>query len=153
MFHLHKPYSSEKADVEILKQWTDTLGEERILKMKNPKACIDVILGAIAITAGERTLETYIDDMKQRGQDAERIKEVTNALKLYAKHAKKLAVRFGGAPVHHEEEKKEEEEKAGEAGDHHHPMAAIRAEVNTLLAGSESWKVGYPSNFRKKKKY
>ena len=37
--------------------------------MKTAKACIDVMLGAIAITSGARNLETYIEDMKQRGQD------------------------------------------------------------------------------------
>ncbi len=80
VFHLHKPYSSSEADKEILAQWTKTLGSERILKMKTAKACIDVMLGAIAITSGTRTLDTYIDDMKQRGQEADRIKEVTEAL-------------------------------------------------------------------------
>jgi len=43
------------------------LGEERVLKMNNPKACVDVMLGAIAITSGARTLEGYINDMKERG--------------------------------------------------------------------------------------
>ncbi len=41
--------------------------------MQTPKACIDVMLGAIAMTAGVRTLETYIKDMHERGQDAGRI--------------------------------------------------------------------------------
>ena len=50
------------------------MGSERILKMKTAKACIDVMLGAIAITAGVRNLTTYIADMKQRGQDSARIK-------------------------------------------------------------------------------
>jgi len=35
--------------------------------MNTPKACIDVILGVIAITSGSRTLDTYVDDMRERG--------------------------------------------------------------------------------------
>lgn len=49
-------------------QWSSALGRERILKITAPKACVDVILGAIAITSGARTLETYIKDMKDREQ-------------------------------------------------------------------------------------
>ena len=41
--------------------------------MKTPKACVDVMLGAIALTSGARTLEDYVKDMKERGQDEERI--------------------------------------------------------------------------------
>lgn len=51
--------------------------------MTTPKACIDVILGAICITSGARTLETYVADMEERGQEKSRIEEVINALKHY----------------------------------------------------------------------
>lgn len=54
--------------------------------MQTPKACIDVMLGAIAITSGARTLETYVEDMIQRGQSADRITEVRKALNPYAEH-------------------------------------------------------------------
>ena len=111
--------------------------------MKTAKACIDVMLGAIAITAGVRTLETYIEDMKQRGQDAERIKEVTEALGQYAKKASKMAVKIGGAhgvgggaPVVKEEH--EEEEKKIEKDDE---MDKVRQEVMPELANVDSWKV------------
>jgi hypothetical protein len=33
------------------------LGPERILKLKTPKACVDVMLGAIALTSGTRNIE------------------------------------------------------------------------------------------------
>jgi hypothetical protein len=36
------------------------------------------------LTSGVRTLETYISDMVERGQDEARIKEVKNALNRYA---------------------------------------------------------------------
>lgn len=51
--------------------------------MRTPKACIDVMLGAICITSGVRTLETYVKDMEDRGQDKARIEEVVGALKRY----------------------------------------------------------------------
>jgi hypothetical protein len=51
--------------------------------MHSPKACIDVILGAICITSGSRTLDTYIQDMEERGQEKDRIEEVISALKIY----------------------------------------------------------------------
>lgn len=83
VFLIKKPYDEERRETQITKQWTETLGEERILKIEHPKACIDVILGAIAITSGNRTLETYIVDMRARDQTQERIDEVTNALQKY----------------------------------------------------------------------
>lgn len=54
--------------------------------MKTPKACVDVMLGAIAITSGIRTLETYIQDMVQRGQTQDRIDEVKTALSSYSEY-------------------------------------------------------------------
>jgi hypothetical protein len=35
--------------------------------MHTAKACVDIMLGAISISTGARTLETYINDMKERG--------------------------------------------------------------------------------------
>ncbi len=43
------------------------MGKERVLIMKTPKACIDVILGAIAVGSGRRSLEQYVEDMRNRG--------------------------------------------------------------------------------------
>jgi hypothetical protein len=84
VFLIKKPYDEERKEVQILKQWIETIGEERVLKIEHPKACIDVILGAIAITSGNRTLNTYIEDMKARGQTPDRIEEVTKALQKYS---------------------------------------------------------------------
>ena len=50
-------------------QWIKALGEDRVLDMTNPKACVDVVLGIIAITSGKRTLGGYVDDMINRGQE------------------------------------------------------------------------------------
>ena len=65
-------------------QWHETLGEERVFHISTPKACVDVMLGAIALTSGAKDLNGYIEDMKIRGQSEERIKEVSSVLKKYA---------------------------------------------------------------------
>lgn len=86
VFHLRKKFEDENKEKGMYKQWSDTLGPERVLQVNCPKACIDVILGALAITTGSRTLTEYIKDMTSRGQTAERIEEVTKALILYDKN-------------------------------------------------------------------
>jgi hypothetical protein len=83
VFLIKKPYEEDKKETLIKQKWAETLGEERILVINTPKACVDVMLGAIAITSGVRTLDGYIKDMKDRGQDSDRIKEVSDALKKY----------------------------------------------------------------------
>lgn len=82
-FLIKKTYSTPNLEKIIKKQWIAALGEERVLYVKTPKACIDVILGAIALTSGSRTLDEYILDMKERGQSSDRLDEVLNALGLY----------------------------------------------------------------------
>ncbi len=65
-------------------QWNQTLGEERVFRISTAKACVDVMLGAIALTSGAKDMNGYIEDMKVRGQSEDRIKEVTNVLQKYA---------------------------------------------------------------------
>lgn len=81
VFHLHKPYGGR----EVLSDWIEALGEERILEMRTPNAVIDVILGAIALTSGARTMEGYIKDMEARGQSKERMEEVSYSLRHLSK--------------------------------------------------------------------
>ena len=45
---------------QINKQWYETIGEERALHMTTAKACVDTMLGIIAITSGKRTLDEYV---------------------------------------------------------------------------------------------
>ena len=136
VFHLHKNYKKKEQDENILDHWVNALGRERILEIQTPKACIDVILGAIAITSGSRTLETYVDDMKIRGQDDERIKEVRNALR-YVKsecHSKPKMVHKKENEKKKEEDKKErdneeednEEKKEENAFDHIYDLQFVR---------------------------
>jgi len=93
VFLLKKPYDNVKNDKIILDKWTKTLGHERVLEIVTPKACVDVMLGAIAITSGARTLEAYTKDMEVRGQTKERIAEVAKALKEYDAKVDKKIVR------------------------------------------------------------
>lgn len=83
VFLIKKPYNNKENEKIIYNQWKKAIGEERVLSVHTPKACIDVILGAIAITSGNRSLEEYIKDMKERGQSNDRVDEVTKALNLY----------------------------------------------------------------------
>ena len=86
------------------------MGVERILEMKTPKACIDVILGAIALVSGSRTLEGYVKDMETRGQDKTRIQEVLHSLRhLTPAFLESGTLRF--KPKEEEKKKAEEEKK------------------------------------------
>jgi len=78
---IKKPYNTTMEPNE-LNQWTEAVGKERVLVIDNPKASIDLILGAIAVTNGI-TLEKYVEDMTVRGQSEERIEQVSKSLKVY----------------------------------------------------------------------
>ena len=71
VFFLHK--ENFVNDTPVMKQWTEMVGAHRILTLVDPKSCVDIMLGAIAITSGKRSLESYLEDMKARGQDLTRI--------------------------------------------------------------------------------
>ena len=117
VFHIHKPYHDSKKDAQVKSQWCETIGKEHVLCISNPKAVIDVVLGAIAITSGARSLEGYIQDMQNRGQTKERIEEVTAALKLFdSTHTADKTVGFLSQPpvelpINQEESKKEDPRK------------------------------------------
>jgi len=76
-------------DEVILKDWKKLLPEERILILQHPKAIVDVMLGAVAIARGKRTLDEYVADLKKRGQDEVREKEVVFALAPFYESLKK----------------------------------------------------------------
>jgi hypothetical protein len=71
VFLLHKYYSGY--DTQIMNSWKKALGNERVYKMDDPKAVVDMMLGIIALIAEARTLDDYIVDMKARDQTDERI--------------------------------------------------------------------------------
>jgi len=67
-------------DDEVVQKWTKALGANHILKLDNPKACVDVMIGVIAIKSIDLSLENYILDLHERGQSETRIKEVIVSL-------------------------------------------------------------------------
>lgn len=71
VFHLRKPYSNSEKQKKINKQWCQVLGEQRVM-IFSPKAVIDIMIGIIALTSGALTLEEYVEDMEDRGQDNNR---------------------------------------------------------------------------------
>jgi len=81
VFLLHKTLDYGGPDDErVIVQWQQAIGQKHILKINNPKACVDVMLGVIAIVSGKRTLAGYLEDMKERGQTDDRITEIQGVL-------------------------------------------------------------------------
>ena len=62
-----REYESYSDDV-ILSQWASVIPPEHILKIQDPKAIVDVMLGALALVGGERELDSYLSDMQEREQ-------------------------------------------------------------------------------------
>jgi hypothetical protein len=89
VFHLHKPYFDPVADAANVAAWEALVGRERVLHLDQPKAVVDVVLGAIALVAGARSLDRYNDDLTRRGQDATRVAIVDKALGALAALAAK----------------------------------------------------------------
>ncbi|MDQ7821292.1 MAG: hypothetical protein RDV48_00720 [Candidatus Eremiobacteraeota bacterium] len=85
VFLIHKPYGAGGSDTEnkILRQWQEVLGE-RVLMLSDPKAIIDVMLGAVALTSKSRDLDSYLVDMKKRGQTSKRLNDVEKILENYS---------------------------------------------------------------------
>ncbi|MFT7625055.1 MAG: hypothetical protein ACI9WU_004246, partial [Myxococcota bacterium] len=77
-----KPRATKKSDVydRILAQWATVLPAERILKIEDPESLMDVVLGALAITAHGTPLDEYLDDMSRRRHTDQRIAECRAAL-------------------------------------------------------------------------
>lgn len=80
VFFLHKPYFDEEVDEEMVEKWNKAVGPEHVLHMDDPKAVVDVMLGAIALAYKSRTMDKYFSDMQERGQTPDRIKKVKAAL-------------------------------------------------------------------------
>lgn len=89
VFLIHRYYG--RGDEEALSGWRECIGDERIIRLGTDLAIADLTLGLFAVVTGSRTLEEYLDDMKNKrdqAQTAERIKEVRDSLKRVAAFAK-----------------------------------------------------------------
>ena len=61
------PYANYSDDV-ILRQWQTVLPPQNILKIEDPKAIIDVMLGVLAIVGGGQDLDGFLADLAGREQ-------------------------------------------------------------------------------------
>jgi len=109
LFIIKKPYNSQLEPGELNK-WIDTVGKERVLVIENPKASIDLILGAIAVTNG-LTLEKYVEDMRIRGQTEDRISQVSKSLSVYYDAIKSGAIEIVRFEVEEQNDQIPEKEK------------------------------------------
>jgi len=80
VFFICKQYSISSKRGAIRRQWESLVGAESILDLEDPRAVVDVMLGAIAVRSGARTVDSYMADMVQRGQTAERQTTVSRIL-------------------------------------------------------------------------
>merc|ERR1711939_990747 len=80
VFFILKQYSIASKRAAIRAAWEDVIGAENILELEEPRAVVDVMLGAIAVRSGARTVQGYMEDMVKRGQDANRQRTVEGLL-------------------------------------------------------------------------
>jgi hypothetical protein len=83
-----KPQESQYAgyaDDVVLRQWASVIPAAHILRINDPKAILDVMLGVLAIVGGKTDLEGYLQDLQGRGQTAVRQDEARAALSELAR--------------------------------------------------------------------
>jgi hypothetical protein len=68
------------SDEVILKQWRSVIPPEHVIRVEDPKAIVDVLLGALAIADGNRTLESFLKDLVGRESSDRRVAQVRSAL-------------------------------------------------------------------------
>lgn len=88
------PYANYQDDV-ILRQWQSVLPRGHILKIEDPKAIIDVMLGVLAIVGGGADLDTFLADLRARSQSDLRPEQAARTLGELA-----TVARMGQAQVH-----------------------------------------------------
>ncbi len=71
---------AQYSDDVILKQWASVIPAENIVRIEDPRAIVDVLLGALAISEGTSDLDGFVADLRDRNQSAERIEQVKAAL-------------------------------------------------------------------------
>ena len=72
-------YAGYHDDV-IKAQWASVIPQENILLIEEPRAIIDVMMGALALVEGTVDLDRYLIDMGNRGQTHLRLTETAKAL-------------------------------------------------------------------------
>ncbi len=67
-------------DTVVKAQWANVIPEEHILIIDEPESIVDVMLGALALTAGSSDLDGYMVDLKNRENSQARISQTMLAL-------------------------------------------------------------------------
>lgn len=75
------PYA-QYSDEVILAQWATVIPRHHILRIDDPKSIIDVLLGALALSEGVRTLDTFVADLKHRETSPARIEQLRETLSV-----------------------------------------------------------------------
>ena len=80
VFMLLNPYCGREFERDITNAWVDRLAPEHVIKIKEEKSVVDLMLGIISMKSRSRTLAGYIGDMNGRGQTPARIANVRGSL-------------------------------------------------------------------------
>lgn len=80
VFMLLNKYCGDSFVSEITSSWVERLAPEHVIKIREEKSIVDLMLGIISMNSSSRSLETYKDDMLDRGQTEERIENVSKSL-------------------------------------------------------------------------
>jgi len=87
-------------DDEVIKsQWASVIPRENILIIDDPKAIVDVMMGALALVEGSVDLDAYLVDMQGRGQTALRQGQTMKALGDLASTTAIAKVETSGLPT------------------------------------------------------
>lgn len=84
-------------DAVIKEQWAGVIPPENILIIDDPRAIVDVMLGALAITEGSVDLDQYLVDMTGRGQTALRRNQTAKSLEHLAGSTNAIVKVDGGS--------------------------------------------------------
>lgn len=85
-------------DGAIKQQWASVIPPENILIIDDPKAIVDVMMGALALVGGSNDLDGYLVDMTERGQTSLRKEQTAKALEGLANNNAIAKVETGGLP-------------------------------------------------------
>lgn len=80
VFMLLNKYCGSNFESDITSCWKNLLAPEHVIKIREEKSIVDLMLGIISMISESRTLESYKIDMLGRGQTKERIDGVSKSL-------------------------------------------------------------------------
>lgn len=75
VWRFHRQYEDGSQDEEIMDQWRELIGAERVQKIITPKALADDMLAIVAVGGGSRTIQGFLNDLRGLGNDPKRIQD------------------------------------------------------------------------------